>query len=647
MNYMNMGFVALLIVGAVLAGVLTLILRPGSSKQPETVYKGKVMYFAIHLGDGLDPPSHDLDTNEEFRAKKCGFRMNVDNTRDSIRAMEGAPIRYSFIKYNAEAETTPPLEAGDALRKLYELKSNSNRVFNQTAAIMEFKKQVGERASDLLVHYIPCRFNYSATGDDTRNFVKEMENFRGRIMLASNTNPAADVAKAFNQSPENVIGNDDEVDISDRIKRFGTRDPVTSISTTTTPNTSPSSAPPEPSTVNGTQSTSTKVLSSTTGTASPTEASTSGPHSQETTKMSSAETQTSPGPTDPVVQSTTGPVSQGPSTQESSPTTAKPLPTGETSAATETPASTTKESSASTGATEPTAASSGTTVPVVPTTKEVNTETPASTTQEIPTTHDAASSTTEAATSPDATKSTTQPSPTTESVKPPTNEPSATPEASTTSSKPDTTTQDAESTTKESPSTEQVESSTGKILATTTTDAPPTEPSGTTKEVETEPPTPEAITSTSADMTSPKVESSTTPGVETTQSEAQATTTKPTTNTTSAPAKKATHCLFAADLLNFGTDSAAYEKVCSKISVCIKTLWVLSNGSLPLAQAQLMWITDLKLPSSRVLRNLSCIVTPNYWEKGRVATDWTHFCSLIPPQCYCRTSFAGQTGGQN
>lgn len=36
MNYMNVGFVTLLIVGAVIAGVVTFVLKPGSSKRPDT-----------------------------------------------------------------------------------------------------------------------------------------------------------------------------------------------------------------------------------------------------------------------------------------------------------------------------------------------------------------------------------------------------------------------------------------------------------------------------------------------------------------------------------------------------------------------------------------------------------------------------------
>lgn len=39
-------------------------------------------------------------------------------------------------------------------------------------------------------------------------------------MLASNTQPAAVVAKAFNQSIENVFGDDDDLDISEKIRRF-------------------------------------------------------------------------------------------------------------------------------------------------------------------------------------------------------------------------------------------------------------------------------------------------------------------------------------------------------------------------------------------------------------------------------------------
>lgn len=40
-------------------------------------------------------------------------------------------------------------------------------------------------------------------------------------MLVSNTQTAAVVAKAFNQSEENVVGEDDKLDIAERIQRFG------------------------------------------------------------------------------------------------------------------------------------------------------------------------------------------------------------------------------------------------------------------------------------------------------------------------------------------------------------------------------------------------------------------------------------------
>ncbi|RCN24237.1 hypothetical protein ANCCAN_30071, partial [Ancylostoma caninum] len=127
----------------VVAGVVTLVLKPGSStpQRTETTtsstpdYQGKVMYFAIHPGDGVhkEPAPKYSDANEEARAAKCSLRMNKDNTRHSIEAMEEFQIRYSFIIYGATAETTPPLEAREARQKLDEIKSTNNTVFNQTS----------------------------------------------------------------------------------------------------------------------------------------------------------------------------------------------------------------------------------------------------------------------------------------------------------------------------------------------------------------------------------------------------------------------------------------------------------------------------------------------------------------------------------
>ncbi|KAL6736486.1 hypothetical protein Aduo_006835 [Ancylostoma duodenale] len=529
MNYMNIGFVALLIIGAVIAGVITLVLKPGSSTAQQTytttstpAYKGRVMYFAIHPGDGSEkePAPEYSDAIEEPRAIKCSLRMNKASTRDSIDAMEGFPIRYSFIIYDATAETTLPLEAHDAKQKLDDIKSTNNKVFNQTSAILEFKKQIGERINDLLVYYIPCRFNYSAIDDDTKSFIKEMEAFRGRIMLASNTHSAVVVAKAFDQKPENVIGNDDDMDISERIKKFGTQDPVTSVSTTAAPSTSPGSAPPATSTVNGNESTSTNVPSSTGENSLPTEVPASTTPSQEST-VPTKETSASP-----TSSASTPSVPPSRSTESVQPSTEETATSPEASTASVPPGPTTESVEPSTEETATSPKASTASVPPSPTTESVE------------------PSTEETATSPEASTASVPPGPTTENTQPSTQQTATSPEASTASVPPGPTTENTQPSTEETATSS--ETSTASVPPSPTTESvePSTEETATTPEAST--------TSVPSSPTSESVQ----PSTEETATSPEATA----TTTSEEPVKTGQHCLFAADLLNLGTNSAAYEK---------------------------------------------------------------------------------------
>ncbi|KAL6736484.1 hypothetical protein Aduo_006834 [Ancylostoma duodenale] len=474
LSCLNVGIVYLLLLGAAVAGIITGVFKPD--------YKGKVIHFAIHLGKGgaIGPAPVHSESRIKAGSKKCNIWMNVDNTRNSILAMEDLEQRYSFILYESNAGITESLGARDAIDILNKIRPTSAEQFSQTSAITEFEVTVRERTDDLLIYYIPCNYQYNESDADTKSFVAKMGKHQGRVLLASNTQPAALVAKAFNQSREYVVGEGE--DILERILRFCTQNSATSVLTTT--------------------STTYRTLS--TGKTSPTlrSVSVTKPTS---TKGSSPSTEVKPTTTS---SATTG--HDETSTKQTPTTSERTVPTTYTSSPTSIlPSSTTKISS--------------TTEQTIPT---------------ISITENVLSSTTLASTSMKTTTTTTELSTSTENRDSPTTEGAI-------STKTTAGTTQVTSTTKNLPTTTTLAST--RLELTTLTAQPTTNLSPSTRIS-----SPSTKSTTITNTVSPSTKEISSSGKTTMSTKPPATTTVTT--------GRDLHCLFAADLLNYGFIPAAYER---------------------------------------------------------------------------------------
>ncbi|EYB92512.1 hypothetical protein Y032_0193g1403 [Ancylostoma ceylanicum] len=151
----NALFLITLTCGTILVVLLSIVISTGSAKPKQVP---SVMYFAIYLGDEEDGVQSCGPAATSER-KNCSFHLNVNNTRSSILFIQNRNQQYSFILYDENARSTPPLKALDAIALLTTIEPIPGRFFNQTSAIEEFARQGS--VEDKLVHYIPCRYDYS------------------------------------------------------------------------------------------------------------------------------------------------------------------------------------------------------------------------------------------------------------------------------------------------------------------------------------------------------------------------------------------------------------------------------------------------------------------------------------------------------
>ncbi|ETN80130.1 hypothetical protein NECAME_18041, partial [Necator americanus] len=155
-------------------------------------------------------------------------------------------------------------------------------LFPRIRAVEQFAKH-SKRPDDLLVHYIPCNFNYRMEDDDTKKITAALNKYgeESKILVVSNTQPEEVLTKTFNQSKENVgfVGKNEEVNVATRIAEFGasktsTQKPnttkMTAPTTSTTSTLEPTTTTAEPTTTSTVEPTTTTAEPTTTSTLEPT-----------------------------------------------------------------------------------------------------------------------------------------------------------------------------------------------------------------------------------------------------------------------------------------------------------------------------------------------------------------------------------------
>ncbi|RCN51838.1 hypothetical protein ANCCAN_01926 [Ancylostoma caninum] len=215
--------VVVAVIAAIVAVVLVLVLKKKDEGPSE-----RVMYFAMHLGD--DGALY-RNRYEDYKSGMCNLKMNVDNTRSSIKAMKSLTQKYSFILFTDKIETTAPMSSDEAIQKLGSIEPKAHESpFNQEAVLKEF---TGRGGDNLLVYYIPCSFDYDS--EKVKQFVGEMKKagLEKKILIVSNTRTEGEIRQLYEQN--NVAGSDTE-NVAEKIIDFGHSE---SEKTTLEPKTSP------------------------------------------------------------------------------------------------------------------------------------------------------------------------------------------------------------------------------------------------------------------------------------------------------------------------------------------------------------------------------------------------------------------------
>ncbi|CAJ0598570.1 unnamed protein product [Cylicocyclus nassatus] len=214
----NALFLLVLIVGATLAVILTVVLSGRSSPSQKDT---RIVYFSMYIGDGEQRPplrfKRSLGYIINNHTTSCNFETNKNNTENAIGEIakrKDIDQRYSFIFYGDEVQVTKPLKARDAVDELKSTQSKSQFIANQSAAIEQFLEKTKGRTRDILFHFIPC--NCTVLDPETTKFVNMMkQNGIGkRTTLVSNTQNSTVIKAALNLTNddiEGVIGTGDDV----------------------------------------------------------------------------------------------------------------------------------------------------------------------------------------------------------------------------------------------------------------------------------------------------------------------------------------------------------------------------------------------------------------------------------------------------
>ncbi|EPB69309.1 hypothetical protein ANCCEY_11604 [Ancylostoma ceylanicum] len=172
---------------------------------------------------------------------------NKKNTISSINDMKSTNQLYSFILYTTTAKSTEPKKAMEAIRKLEgEPADSSKKEFNQTAALDKFLEE--KTASDVLVFYIPCNYDYSQSDEDAKAFVKKLQDSGAgaATMLVSNTMNRTAVAKAYNISESDVaVVGQANTTSSTTATTVSSRTTSAGVTSTASPSTTPASTSSE------------------------------------------------------------------------------------------------------------------------------------------------------------------------------------------------------------------------------------------------------------------------------------------------------------------------------------------------------------------------------------------------------------------
>ncbi|EYC06842.1 hypothetical protein Y032_0073g733 [Ancylostoma ceylanicum] len=603
-NIVRYSLLALVVVGAIVGVALVLVVNLVGNAGT-----GRVLFFAMHLDNGT--PMRLFNTARSN--KSCSLQMNVDNTRDSIFAMKNMDQLYSLILFNNDAKATSFMDWEKSILQLKTIETNmQGSAFKQVSVIKEYIKQKGK--DDLLIYNIPCNFDYREDDEDVRHFVDEMRQARveNGVLIISNTHPASVVRDVFKVRSENIVGEDDAKNIVERIVRFSRMEKVSTSRGPTKASTSPATSSttgseepattPEPTSVPTSESTSesttdsTSAVETTTSSELTTSASTEDPDVESTTSSeeattSSTEFTTEEGSTSPLGHSTTPSdlTSVSTSTRESTTSANVTATSTEDVSYTSTPTSTAESSSTEfTLTTEPN--SDPTTSATVETTSAgVDTDSTTTVTTPTASTTNSDESSSTSPTEPSTSTSPTEPSTSTSPTESSTSTSPTEPSTSTSPTKPSTSTSPTEPSTSTSPS--EPSKSTSPTEPSTSTS--PTEPSTSTSPTKPSKFTSPTGPSTSTSPTEPsKSTSPTEPSPSTSEDTTSNTVASTSTDVTTAtstikpdPEKSDVHCVFAADLLNFGNEITNYEKekklvtavaeeMFSKVSDSTAGLWV-------------------------------------------------------------------------
>ncbi|CAJ0607233.1 unnamed protein product [Cylicocyclus nassatus] len=230
-------FLLVLIFGAALSVILTVAF---ASKKTEN--NPRVMYFSMFLGDEDPSPTprlHSvLEANDD---KNCSLRKNVENTKKAIEQLAKTKLeqKYSFILYGDKVLQIGPLKAVEAAHEVQNIKAThqNGSSFNQIGAIETFLNKKGTK--DILMHYIPCKFTYSANDSETTKFVQMMKDsgLDRKTTLVSNTVNATVVAETFQIDEEDIKNMiiDKDQSVAERIEEIGSKEEEKTTSSATKP----------------------------------------------------------------------------------------------------------------------------------------------------------------------------------------------------------------------------------------------------------------------------------------------------------------------------------------------------------------------------------------------------------------------------
>ncbi|CAJ0605196.1 unnamed protein product [Cylicocyclus nassatus] len=158
----------IIVLAVILTVVLTLKAKGNNEDSEEPKELVRTIFFAFNT-------DYDVQYKEVRNDDKCNLTKNIVSTQHAILEMKDQ--RFRFILFADKVKTSESMDWLKAIDKLETAMSHSNpqTTFKQYLVLQEFVDRAGN--DDLLVYFVPCNFNYSASDSD-------MEIVRAMIRLA-------------------------------------------------------------------------------------------------------------------------------------------------------------------------------------------------------------------------------------------------------------------------------------------------------------------------------------------------------------------------------------------------------------------------------------------------------------------------------